>query len=394
VHVAAAVAGIKVLQVLPTLCAGGAEGFVANLCVSLADQGAETRVFLLAGVRGTRGLVLQKRLEQAGVRIVGIEARSIRSPSTLLRLSRLIRSWAPDIVQANLFAGEIACVAARVLALRPRVRYARRLANTMQSHLRADVVVRFLDRSFHLVIANSPAVASAYSEFTRGHGDTRLVTIPNGGHLLSSVPTSDEKQRARDVLGVPRHVYVVAHIGSMFPGRTLGRGLETAQKAHDVLLRAFSEAFGAGSKALLLSVGDGPLRKDIEELAQRLELQARVKFLGELPEPWPVLKAADVFFFPSRYEGLPNVLPEAASCGLPVIASDIPEIRGIFEEGVWTLEPPDDVGRFAHALRDGWERRDELARRASAAAPEFRERFSMERCAERYLQAYQAVLWS
>jgi hypothetical protein len=88
----------KILQVLPTLSVGGAEGFVTNLGVSLAELGAEVRFFLLAGVRGERGQVLQERLARAGVEIVGAENRNIRSPVNLVRLAWLIRSWQPDIV--------------------------------------------------------------------------------------------------------------------------------------------------------------------------------------------------------------------------------------------------------------------------------------------------------
>jgi len=385
---------MRILQVLLTLSAGGTEGFTTNLSVALSEAGAEVKVFLLAGLRGERGRALYDRLQETGVEVVGGQERgrgvTLSNLAHFVRLPLLIRRWKPDIVQVNHRIIEIPCAVARILSLGSGACFTRRLASTKQtSAYRSMTIARIMDRIYLQTIVCSPAVAAAYRDFMGEQHRSSVVTIANGGKLLDSVPGIEEKYQARRELDVPEEAFVVTHIG-----RIRGEGAPTLSgnsKAQDVLLKAFSQAFGSDSDCRLLLVGDGPLRADAEKLARELGLENRARFLGFVPEPWPALKAADMFCFPSRYEGLPNVLPEAASAGLPVVASDIPEISSLSPGDAWLLEPVDDVAKFAAAMRRVRDNHDEFSHMATDAAAGFRERFSMAACAGKYLQAYDKV---
>ncbi|HOE66576.1 MAG TPA: glycosyltransferase [Candidatus Hydrogenedentes bacterium] len=384
---------MKVLQILPALTAGGAEGFVTNLGVHLAALGAEVRFFLLAGVLDARGRVLLERLQNAGVEVIGAQVRRPASLGNLLRLRRLIRSWRPDIAQANLYPAEVACAVANMTGTGGTTLYVRRLANTDQCGHRSSCIVKSLDFFFRTTIACSPQVAEAYAAFMGSKQRSVVVTIPNGGLLQPSVTTEEEKRLARRAWNLPDQAFVVAHIGRMFgAGEGLRGGLRSGQKAHDVLLQAFAQAFGSDPQCRLLLVGDGPLRPEAEALAHALHIEDQTHFLGQQPEPWPTLRAADLFCFPSRYEGLPNVLPEAASCGLPVTASNIPEIRFLHPGDAWRLVPVDDVSGFAEAMRAMRANYAFHLQCARDAALRFREQFSMQACAEKYVQAYEQAL--
>ncbi len=383
---------MKVLQVLPSLTAGGAEGFVTNLSVSLAGLGAEVRVFILAGARGIRGQKLISRLDEAGIKITGIEERKPASLSNLISLTHLIGSWRPEIVQANLYPSEVACAAARILTPGGNTKYIRRLANTNFVNYRSPTIVKMLDRFFAKTIACSPSVDKSYREFMNDKQRSEVVTIPNGGYILDSVPTKDEKLKARHDLGIQEGKFLITHIGRMFGGDRLDSSLAGGQKAQDVLIKAFAQAFGNDPNGMLALVGDGPLRVEAEALAQNLKVMDQVRFLGLQSEPWPALKAADMFCFPSRHEGLPNVLPEAASCGLPIVASDIPEIRFLYPGDAWLLKPVDDVEAFTNAMLDVYANSKQFISKALDVSQKFREKFSMNTCAEKYLQSYIAAL--
>lgn len=383
---------MKILQVIPTLGAGGAEGFVANLGVSLAGLGAEVRFFLMAGARGERGQVLCSRLREAEIEVVGAEEHNVRSPLNIVHLARLIRSWRPEIVQANLYSAEVLVVAARALSIGSGTCYTRRLANTEQAGYRSIGIVRMMDRFYRRTIACSPAVAEAYKDFMGTKQQSKLVTIPNGGLLREAVTTTEEKRQAREALGIPEKAFVVTHIGRMFGSDRSDSSLAGGQKAQDVFLQAYAQAFGDDPDCVLVLVGDGPSRPETEALAQSLGIENLVRFLGWQPEPWPALKAADMFCFPSRHEGLPNVLPEAASCGLPVVASDIPEIRALYPGDAWLLKPVDDVEAFAEGLLTVRADAELFDRRARDAAQGFREEFSMAACAGKYLRDYESAL--
>jgi len=175
-------------------------------------------------------------------------------------------------------------------------------------------------------------------------------------------------------------------------GKANNESLESNQKAHDIILKAFKRAFGGDPEKILLLVGDGNLRPMLEGLTHSLELNENVIFLGQLPEPWDALKTADLFFFPSRYEGLPNVLPEAASCGLPVLASDIPEIRSMYSGKAWLLKPVDNVEAFMSGLKYMYENIAYFREQAMSEIPYFIKKYSMKDCALNYHKAYSDLL--
>lgn len=383
---------MKILQVLSSLCPGGAEGFVTNLSVSLSELDADVRVYVLAGARGERGKVLLTRLRDAGVNVLGAEERKPASLKNLTQLIRLIRSWRPDIVHANLYPSEVACAVAKILSLHSKTSYMRRLANTEFVGYRSPTIVRILDRFFPHTIACSPSVANAYRDFMCEKQQSEIITIPNGGLLLDSIPDVTDKQNARYTLDIDEQAFVIAHIGRMSGRDRVDSSLARGQKAQDVLLRAFARAFGRDSNAVLALVGDGPLRSEAEALAQNLKIENQVRFMGQQPEPWSVLTAANMFCFPSRYEGLPNVLPEAASCGLPVVASDIPEIRFLYPGDAWLLRPANDIEAFANAMLTVRANLEMFVTRARKVAHGFREQFSMTACAKKYLLAYRSAL--
>jgi glycosyltransferase involved in cell wall biosynthesis len=97
--------------------------------------------------------------------------------------------------------------------------------------------------------------------------------------------------------------------------------LQTWKRPLDLLL-AFQQA--ALPQALLVYAGDGPLRKQLEEQAARLQIQNRVKFLGFVNQSQlPALyTAADVMVLPSDYEPFAVVVNEAMCCRCPAIVSD------------------------------------------------------------------------
>jgi glycosyltransferase involved in cell wall biosynthesis len=130
------------------------------------------------------------------------------------------------------------------------------------------------------------------------------------------------------------------------PGEILFVGRLTSQKNLGVVIRAMAEL----SDAHLTVIGDGEERTELESLTQSFGL-ANVTFLGRLepPEVRAAMLRASLLVLPSTHEGMPLVVLEAAAAGLPVVASDIPELR---DTGlVARLVPPHDPVAWAVVLR-------------------------------------------
>lgn len=382
---------MKVLQVLPTLSAGGAETFVANLCVSLAGLGIDVKLFLLAGARGERGKFLLSRLQNAGIEVVGFNERNIRSFDTVLRLANLICEWKPNLIQANLFSAEFVTVLSKFLSMRNNVHILTRKAGTRLIGHRSKIIVKLINRCFSHTVCCSDAVRSAYIDLVGLNFEDKCCTIVNGVYAPGLDTCQSSRGQFRLVTGIPTDAFVFCHVGRMM-GNGLGTGLETEPKAQDVILKSFCRAFkGQDSKHLML-VGGGRLLPEAQSLAKSLGITSQVHFLGFQAESWPALNAADAFFFPSRHEGMPNALIEAAICGLPALATDIPEIRSIFPGDAWLLKTVDDVNAFADGLYTIFENFNLFSNRARAVASSIRNRFSMNTCAEQYITVYQGIL--
>jgi glycosyltransferase involved in cell wall biosynthesis len=107
-------------------------------------------------------------------------------------------------------------------------------------------------------------------------------------------------------------------------------------KGQMLLLRAVAQLRDDGVAVTLTLIGDGPDRAALERAARRLNLEECVEFTGSLgqPEVAERFQSADVFCLPSFAEGLPVVLMEAMSHGLPVIATRIAGVAELVEDGV------------------------------------------------------------
>ena len=103
------------------------------------------------------------------------------------------------------------------------------------------------------------------------------------------------------------------------------------------LVETFAEIRrAAGDDVVLVWVGAGPMRRELEALAERLGVADAVVFTGYLPEAdkVPMLNLADVFVFASLLEGFPLAPQEAMSCGKPVVAFRVASLPEMVEEGV------------------------------------------------------------
>jgi glycosyltransferase involved in cell wall biosynthesis len=147
---------------------------------------------------------------------------------------------------------------------------------------------------------------------------------------------------AQERIGFAPDVRHLLFVGNLVPVKGL-----------DVLLAALQRMRTAESWHLHV-VGDGLLRKALQSQALALGLVGQVRFYGslahaELPD-W--YRAADLLVLSSRSEGVPNVLLEAAACGLPFVATDVGGIPEIAALGQSRLVPPEDPTALAEAIGD------------------------------------------
>lgn len=122
------------------------------------------------------------------------------------------------------------------------------------------------------------------------------------------------------------------------------------QKNPESLIEAFSALAHTNQNLKLIMVGDGFLRPRLEELVKNIGISERVKFPGFYPSAI-AMASFDVFVLPSRYEGSPYVLHDAALAGLPIISTNVGGADILVEDGVnGYLVDQDAIGDMARAM--------------------------------------------
>lgn len=118
--------------------------------------------------------------------------------------------------------------------------------------------------------------------------------------------------------------------------------------------------------AELVIVGDGPQRPNLQSLAESLGLQDAVSFRGHIADPAPIYGAFDIFALTSDTEQMPYTVLEAMAAGLPIVATDVGDIRAMVSSENVRLIVERDENKIAAAISETI-RNQELARRAGEA---------------------------
>ena len=205
--------------------------------------------------------------------------------------------------------------------------------------------------------------------------------IPNGIHL-GDFPAFPENEELRRELGVPADAVLIGGVGHL-------RGEKNPVR--------LVEALGAMSgKAHVLLLGDGPERAAVERRRDELDLADRVHLPGHRERPQPYYAAMDVFAIPSDTEQMPVALLEAMASGLPVVSTDVGDVRHMLPEEqqalVIPLSGPTTSHRLAAALDtlvDDATLRTKLGR---ANRERVEERYSFPTMLEAYRALYNRAL--
>jgi exopolysaccharide biosynthesis WecB/TagA/CpsF family protein len=127
------------------------------------------------------------------------------------------------------------------------------------------------------------------------------------------------------------------------------------QKDPLLMVEAFGRLLSQGSRAHWIVVGDGVLRSEMQNLLNKAGISSHVSFLGLQPPSAvaDILRASDGYVLSSAYEGMPMALLEGMGCGLPVVATDVGEVRRVVRDGVnGRIVKHGDAQGFAAALSE------------------------------------------
>ena len=351
--------------VIPSLTPGGAENVLALLANAWAEEGREVSVVTL-GAASASDRRLHPAITRIALDMVHVSANVLQAlDSNWKRVRRLraeLRGLRPHTVISFLPSMNVLTLAS-TRTLDARVVVAERIDP------REEPIPKFWACTRRLLYPHADAVVlqtpDAKRWATRFLQAERVHVIPNPV-AYAPVPADASSPRPAPVwLGAPGH-------------KVFGVGRLTPQKGFDTLLRAYARCRPHHPDWSLIILGDGAERTRLEALAVDLGIQTAVTFPGHIPDVPSILRGGDLFVLSSRYEGFPNALLDAMTCGLAVISTDCPSgPRHIVRHGIdGLLVERDNVEALAAAMRQLMAAAD-LRQRLASRAVEVRERFSL-----------------
>lgn len=373
---------MKVLYVIDSLRAGGAEQSLAAMCEPLRQRGVEIVVATFSEGGEHADEVLR----------AGAEIRTIDGGGLIARarfVQEVAKSGAADLIHTTLYDADLAGRLASRLARLPvsstltTTRYVEGWApmvprwKTLPVHI-AEALSSRLCRRLHAVSETVADVMSAKLRYPR----SRIDVVPRGrdpDHLGRRTP--ERSFAARGVLGVASGAPMLLSVGR-----------RDSVKGHDVAIRALPAlAREHPDVALVVAGRSGDATDELAALADELGVALHVRFVGHRDDIGDLMCAADVLLSGSRREGMPGTIIESLALELPIVATDLPQIREVVG-GNARLIAVDDASAMSDAALDVLQLPEAAQNDAQNGRSRFEDHFTMSVAVDGLIEHWRRVL--
>jgi len=297
---------MKVLIVNESLRLGGAESMSVELANALVRKNIN---IYFASATGP----LVKRLNK-DIDFFEIPKYSLFSARKIIdRLSKILLEIKPDIIHNQ---GATLSVLTGISLKKCKLKSVNILTHHSRTFTRLPnfLAVYLLNHYCDHIIAISQ---SKYIELQQiGIPINKISLIPNFidcdkiGRQLKSF----NKEEIRQELGLSENDIIFTMVGRLIPDKRFDKFIEIVTQCS---IKLKKDIIG-------IIIGEGAMRKELEELAQKYSQSVKIYFLGYQRDIYRYLSISDIFLFPSEYEVLPMVLIEASASGVPIVCSNIP----------------------------------------------------------------------
>ncbi|MDA7980506.1 MAG: glycosyltransferase family 4 protein, partial [Pirellulales bacterium] len=378
---------MKVLFLIDTLAVGGAE----RSTLEIAQQFRATRASICHIYAGD---TLRPEYEAAGIPVISLNIRAKYGfPRAIRAVRKIIRKQKPDLIHACLFrAGLIG----RIVAKRERMPIVdsfvsdsycperiQRLPMLGRCKLQA---IRVADKWTARLVSRFMAITQAikFSNCQSLGLAPDCVDVIYRGRCPSTFTAM-----SRERIAVVRRDLRICNGASII--LNVARCVE--HKGQADLLQAMPRVLNGHPATQLLIAGDGPFRTRLKELISRLGLDRNVTLLGNRNDVADLLAVADVFAFPSHWEGQGGALIEAMFSATPIVASDIAVLRESVTHGdtarLFRLGDSDSLAREISWFLD---RPTECQNYGVRGRADALKRFEIRKIAQQHEELYRRVL--
>ncbi len=360
---------MKVLQIIDSLpnTSGGAR-FVVNLTKQLLNRNIMCDVLLIDGKKSH----FFDELNAIGANVIILDKnqRSRYRVKYAIQISKFMKNY--DIVHVHVFPASYLVAFATFFSKHQSVVFTEHSSfNKRAAHRFFRNVERQVYGRFQIIVCLSEQVF-AFIRKNLNTSELKLRIIENavdGDAVSQAVPYSKE------VLGFKQDDFLVLMSSRLDP-----------DKRHDVLIESLKLL---DDNVKLLFAGDGPTKKELQQLVKDSNLCERVFFLGARQDIFRLMKSVDINILASNFEGLSLAALEAMSAGKPFIASNVEGLDFVVQEARLLFEnnPVSAANKIRLLYMDRVWRKN-----AAEISIQRSKDFDIKRMTDKYIKVYEDIL--
>ena len=307
---------MRVLHVISSLGIGGAERLISDMLPQMKTAGVDVSLLVYRRLHND----FEKKLEDAGVAIISLEAKSNYSPRIIFSLANAMKGF--DIIHVHLFPALYQVAVANAFVHKILIYTEHNTTNRRRNRR----LLRYIEKNIYSKYSHIVSVSDDVQENLMSWlniQDHRFSVIRNGIDLTSFNGVRIKGDYPITLLMISRFVPAKDQ-------KTVIRAMQWIDK-----------------KAHVVFVGVGDTKKSCEELARKIGVAERCHFVGSQSDIYNYISKADIGILSSHWEGLPISSLEMMAGGLPVIASDVEGLRQVVDGAGVLFKEGDD-----HELAD------------------------------------------
>lgn len=298
---------MKILHTVPALDGGGAERILFDYTIRMLK---DNQIDFVVHTE-TEG-ILEKELKKKGCKIYHIPPLRKNMKFFFMQLNKIISEGNYDVIHAaGGYRSIIELSIAKYHGIKVRIAHSHMayIKETWFENIIRKIVTFFVKKiATDLFACGKEAAIWMWGEKLYNKGQ---IYVMNNAINISQFKFSCEKRaEIRRALGIENKV-VIGNIARF-----------SYQKNHEFLIKVFKEFLKICPNAVLILIGGGELKSEIETQIENLHLTKFVYFMGIRNDVCELVNALDYFVLPSRWEGLPVTMVEVQANGLPILASD------------------------------------------------------------------------
>ncbi|MDD5267756.1 MAG: glycosyltransferase [Methylococcales bacterium] len=318
---------------------GGAETQLAVLAKGLHSRGHQVTVAVFYG-----GGEFEEELIEAGVNVVDLKKKGFWDVIGFMNnYFKLLKVIHPDVLHGYITIQNLLALLNRLYSSKTKIVWGLRDSNIGLGHIPLSERIFFklscwLSHKTDLIISNSEAGKRFHAN--KGYPVNLIEVVPNGIDTKKFQRQASGRQLLRQQWGVSNAQVLIGNVARL-----------DRKKDHSTFFQACAVLLKEYPNVKIICAGQDSVRyrTELDILARELMLQDHLIWAGECSDMASVYSALDLEVSSSLYEGLPNVVAEAMSCCVPVVATDVGDVRLVLE-GIGICVPPGDPVALSEAM--------------------------------------------